>query len=280
MINSNFSQVDQGIASRLQAAFQADKLAHSYLFVSPDSQVAMATALWTACLVNCETHGPDGTCNKCQRILAMDYPDVSVISPESTTISIDQVRALKEQLGITALESDRRVYIINDAQKLTLNAANALLNLLEEPLAPVLTILTTNNEEQILPTIRSRTQILQFTAHVQNDLLDYGFSKEQVDKLGDTTKLKQQIKYLYEEMLEHNQLALVTAHQITNNLTNEAQKFIIYYLKKLATDHVNTSDNLADNGALLMALMQVDQMLISNVSFRNCIDWLVLNWKK
>lgn len=97
-------------------------------------------------------------------------------------MGIDQVRPLKEELAKSPVESSRRFFFINEAQKLTLSAANGLLNLLEEPIAPVVTILITNNSDQILPTIRSRTQIINFDNGEKPDgktavLLENGFLK-------------------------------------------------------------------------------------------------------
>lgn len=97
--------------------------------------------------------------------------------------------------------------MINEAQKLTMPAANALLNLLEEPIAPVVSILVTNNTDQILPTIRSRTQILKFDSSKKANgkeeiLIENGFSNEEIEELKDTKKIDQEIKYFYQELLE------------------------------------------------------------------------------
>lgn len=126
----------------LRKAYEQKKLAHSYLFVDSDEIRALNTAYWLACLFNCTGENkPDGTCRNCKQILSGNHPDVLLVEPEGKqTLGIDQVRPLKEELAKSPVESSRRFFFINEAQKLTLSAANGLLNLLEEPVAPVVTI--------------------------------------------------------------------------------------------------------------------------------------------
>lgn len=271
----------------LQRAYQQKKLAHSYLFVDSDESRALNTAYWLACLFNCTGENkPDGTCQNCKQILSGNHPDVLLVEPEGKqTLGIDQVRPLKEELAKSPVESSRRFFFINEAQKMTLSAANGLLNLLEEPVAPVVTILITNNSDQILPTVRSRTQIINFDNGEKPTgktalLLENGFSKSEIEELGNLDKLDQAIKYFYQEMLEHNSLALVSAHKLSENakLVSE-QRYILVKLKLLA-EH-DLSDSLKLNIAVRMLdnLVEIDKMRLSNVNFRNSLDYLALNWK-
>lgn len=283
----DISNVGTKQAQFLQRAYQQKKLAHSYLFVDSDESRALNTAYWLACLFNCTGENkPDGTCQNCKQILSGNHPDVLLVEPEGKqTLGIDQVRPLKEELAKSPVESSRRFFFINEAQKMTLSAANGLLNLLEEPVAPVVTILITNNSDQILPTVRSRTQIINFDNGEKPTgktalLLENGFSKSEIEELGNLDKLDQAIKYFYQEMLEHNSLALVSAHKLSENakLVSE-QRYILVKLKLLA-EH-DLSDSLKLNIAVRMLdnLVEIDKMRLSNVNFRNSLDYLALNWK-
>ena len=234
----DISNIGTKQAQFLQRAYQQKKLAHSYLFVDSDESRALNTAYWLACLFNCTGENkPDGTCQNCKQILSGNHPDVLLVEPEGKqTLGIDQVRPLKEELAKSPVESSRRFFFINEAQKMTLSAANGLLNLLEEPVAPVVTILITNNSDQILPTVRSRTQIINFDNGEKPTgktalLLENGFSKSEIEELGNLDKLDQAIKYFYQEMLEHNSLALVSAHKLSENakLVSE-QRYILVKL--------------------------------------------------
>lgn len=283
----DISNIGTKQAQFLQRAYQQKKLAHSYLFVDSDESRALNTAYWLACLFNCTGENkPDGTCQNCKQILSGNHPDVLLVEPEGKqTLGIDQVRPLKEELAKSPVESSRRFFFINEAQKMTLSAANGLLNLLEEPVAPVVTILITNNGDQILPTVRSRTQIINFDNGEKPTgktalLLENGFSKSEIEELGNLDKLDQAIKYFYQEMLEHNSLALVSAHKLSENakLVSE-QRYILVKLKLLA-EH-DLSDSLKLNIAVRMLdnLVEIDKMRLSNVNFRNSLDYLALNWK-
>ena len=283
----DISNIGTKQAQFLQRAYQQKKLAHSYLFVDSDESRALNTAYWLACLFNCTGENkPDGTCQNCKQILSGNHPDVLLVEPEGKqTLGIDQVRPLKEELAKSPVESSRRFFFINEAQKMTLSAANGLLNLLEEPVAPVVTILITNNSDQILPTVRSRTQIINFDNGEKPTgktalLLENGFSKSEIEELGNLDKLDQAIKYFYQEMLEHNSLALVSAHKLSENYKLVSEQFYILVKLKLLAEH-DLSDSLKLNIAARMLdnLVEIDKMRLSNVNFRNSLDYLALNWK-
>src|SRR5699024_11244614 len=119
---------------------------------------------WLACLFNCTGENkPDGSCQNCRQILSGNHPDVLLVAPDGKqTLGIDQIRPLKEELAKSPVESTRRFFFINEAQKLTLAAANGLLNLLEETVSQVDTILLTNIRDQLFLSVRSRTQLFLF----------------------------------------------------------------------------------------------------------------------
>ena len=283
----NIKEAGQKQTEFLRQAFEQNKLAHSYLFVDANEIQALNTAYWLACLFNCSgSKKPDGTCQNCRQIISGNHPDVLLVKPEGKqTLGIDQVRILKEELAKSPVQSSVRFFFINEAQKLTLPAANALLNLLEEPIAPVVTILITNNTDQILPTIRSRTQIINFANNDKEngksaELLANGFSSSEVSELEDTAKLDKDTKYFYQEMIEHNSLALVSAHQLAEIARSKSeQNYILFLLKKWAQEDLDNSHQ--DDGArMLKYLLEVDKMQYSNVSFRNLLDFLALQWKR
>ncbi|NRO30213.1 DNA polymerase III subunit gamma/tau [Lactobacillus helveticus] len=283
----DISNIGTKQAEFLKRAYQQKKLAHSYLFVDSDETRALNTAYWLACLFNCTGENkPDGTCQNCKQILSGNHPDVLLVEPEGKqTLGIDQVRPLKEELAKSPVESSRRFFFINEAQKMTLSAANGLLNLLEEPIAPVVTILITNNSDQILPTVRSRTQIINFDNGEKLTgktalLLENGFSKNEIEELGNLDKLDQSIKYFYQEMLEHNSLALVSAHKLSESakLVSE-QRYILVKLKLLAEHDLTDSLKMSIAAGMLDNLVEIDKMRLSNVNFHNSLDYLALNWK-
>lgn len=277
MIDLNNASIKEKIF--LKDALENNKLAHAYLFIDTLNERAVDTAYWLACYINCTgTNKPDGVCNNCQRILSGNFPDVHYVTTQNRkTLSIDQIRPLKQELAKSPVESKRRIFIINQAQTLTLSAANALLNLLEEPVAPVTTILITNNLDQILPTIQSRTQHLYFNNESQKDDLLDEFTNEQIDQLGDIQELSAKIKYLFQEMLNHDQLAIIQIHELANLCkTSVQEQFVFYELKKLCLNELYNQRNTLATSKLLELLMTADKMKASNVNFRNRLDYVAL----
>lgn len=283
----DLSNVGKKQTQFLKRAYDQKKLAHSYLFVDSDEARALNTAYWLACLFNCTGENkPDGSCQNCRQILSGNHPDVLLVVPDGKqTLGIDQIRPLKEELAKSPVESTRRFFFINEAQKLTLAAANGLLNLLEEPVAPVVTILITNNSDQILPTVRSRTQIINFDNGERASgrtavLLENGFSKAEIEELGNLDKWNQAIKYFYQEMLEHNSLALVSAHKLAADakLVSE-QRYILLQLKLLAEQDLRNPAKRIMAATMLKNLIEIDKMRLSNVNLQNALDYLALKWK-
>lgn len=98
-----------------------------------------------------------------QRVAKGIHPDCSLIGPSGKTIRIEVLRDLKQKAYLHPLEGAAKVFIIDNAEKMTTAGANALLKILEEPPAQTYLILITSAPSQILPTIRSRCQVLEFS---------------------------------------------------------------------------------------------------------------------
>ncbi|GHW01878.1 DNA polymerase III subunit delta [Lactobacillus nasalidis] len=288
----DLNKIGSAEAGQLQQAQDRGQLSHAYLLLAGDEAEALNTAYWLICYANCEGENkPDGTCPACQRILSGNHPDVMLIDTEENrqTIAIDQVRTLKQELAKSPAEGDRRYFVINHAQKLTLPAANALLNLLEEPVAPVVTFLIASNGGQILPTIRSRTQIINFSQQPASSreslLLENGMTQAEVDQIKDSSQVDQAVKYFYQELQEHDPLAIVSAHQLAALVKKQKQgtkaweKYVWILLKKWAEKEL-TAGNVQQAAAFLADLLQIDQMRQSNVGFLNNLDYLALKWQQ
>ena len=150
----------------LAQAIRSSRPSHAYLITGP-SQVGKTTlARAFAQALLCETGqgapcgGSVDPCRTCQRVAQGRYPDVQFIAAEKNAIQIDQVRALQADAAVAPLEGRRKIFIIQEIERATLPAANALLKSLEEPPPQVILLLTATRRDQVLPTILSRCQLV------------------------------------------------------------------------------------------------------------------------
>jgi DNA polymerase-3 subunit delta' len=189
----------QPAARHLRKAVLEGRLAHAYLIVGPRHVGKLDLALELACAVNCLAapgERPCGECSQCRRISSRRHADIQVISlrrPQEEQqprkeIGIDQVREVGRLASLMPFEGRYRVFIFDEAERMSEEASNALLKTLEEPPPNVLLVLTTTREEALLPTIRSRCQRLQMRPLPREEVMDYlvsslGLEREEAERL-------------------------------------------------------------------------------------------------
>ncbi|MFC5648871.1 DNA polymerase III subunit delta' [Paenibacillus solisilvae] len=168
----------------LQHALSSGKVSHAYLFTGPPGSGRMAMANAFAKALFCTSGGDDacGHCLECRKFDHGNQPDLHVVEPDGASIKIDQIRELQRELSYKNIGTERKIYIIQQVETMTLQAANSLLKFLEEPQSPVVAILLTDNGQAVLPTIRSRTQWVPFMPLVPHDMLQT-LSQEGVPQL-------------------------------------------------------------------------------------------------
>lgn len=147
------------------------KISHAYIFLGTDDETT-GEALKLAQTANCENEdlAPCGICNSCRKIQNKVHPDVAHIYPEGASVKIEQVRKLILDSAGKAVEGANKVYIIHQAHTMTVQAQNALLKTLEDPIADSIVILLSNNLKQLIPTVISRCQVRDFS-HLAKPLL-------------------------------------------------------------------------------------------------------------
>lgn len=151
------------ILALLDYSLKNNAIAHAYLLVGPQHVGKGTLAINMAQALNCD--GPElpcGQCRSCQRILEGKHADVTTIGLDSRTeIGIDDIRGLQRLANLPPYEGKYKVFIIDDAEYLSTEAANSLLKILEEPPQRVIWLLLAAEEEHLLPTIVSRCQRLE-----------------------------------------------------------------------------------------------------------------------
>lgn len=162
----------QQTITSLQTAVARQRLAHAYLFHGEAAIGKRSVALCFAQALNCERSSPSdmidacSTCRSCQQIQARTHPDFFVIEPDNELatpqIKIEQVREIEQQIMYRPLIGERKICLIDEADRMTIGAANALLKTLEEPPDHSLFFLITSRPAALPSTIRSRCQSLRF----------------------------------------------------------------------------------------------------------------------
>ncbi len=160
----------------LYTALRQGRLAHAFLLFGPEGSGRHTLVREIASALNCERRSeklPCHNCSACRRIAADQFPDLSYLcrAEDKATIGVDQVRAMREDMFLSPTESDAKIYVIEHAESLTVQAQNALLKVLEEPPGRVRVFLLTDSLSPILTTIKSRTQLLRMQRLTEEQLL-------------------------------------------------------------------------------------------------------------
>ena len=291
--------------SELAHAIVNQQVSHAYLFVGDNQEQVLQLGEWFAQALFCENLKdgyPCGVCNHCKRIKNNEFPDVMYVTTDKKNIGVDDIRDAKSEMGQTGIESDHRVFIIEHADRLTTAAANSLLKFLEDPVGNITTILLAPSATVVLPTIRSRVQIVNLAdsadsdlaqqlkkngysdadlkmvhaAHLENLLLESNVSAESIEKI------RSAVKRWFGLLMDNSDSAFVEvgAKLITILENREQQEIFMSLLENLFSDYLNTqiknNSNLEIVTGNVDQFLQAKQMWSANVSFENSLENLAL----
>lgn len=165
------------IIEHLQNAIKTDKVSHAYILDGPDMSGKKMIADAFSMTLQCEKKGikPCMECHSCKQALGKNQPDIIYLQHEKpNTISVDDIRSqINNDIGVKPYSSKYKVYIVDEAEKMNVQAQNALLKTIEEPPAYAVILLLTNNAEIFLPTILSRCVRLSLKAVPDEKIRSY-----------------------------------------------------------------------------------------------------------
>lgn len=288
------------IKSDLIKSFNTNSVAHSYIFSGQygigKKQIATEFAKMILCL-----NKDKAPCNECKSCLELENdnnPDFNVIKPDGK-IKIDQIRQMLEKVYEKPIISDKKVYIIDDAETMTVEAQNCLLKTLEEPPEYIVIILITSNESNLINTIKSRCLKLTFNPLNKDELrkclesnLDFQNISETMlenfeGSVGKALKVKDKQELYSNIETTLSNLNCNSVIELVNNATeiykgkeniNEIlEYFNIYFLKKAKEEYNKASKYVK----AIEIIEDTKKRLAYNSNYDMTIDNLLINiWEE
>ena len=279
--------------NRFVRILEQDQLNHAYLFSGFFGSLEMVQFLAKSLFCTDKVGVlPCENCRNCKLIEQEEFPDVTLIKPVNQVIKTERIRELVGQFSQTGIESQQQVFIIEQAEKMHPNAANSLLKVIEEPQSEVYIFFLTSDEEKILPTIRSRTQIFNFKKQEEkliHQLEQAGLVKKKATLLAQFCQSRAEAEKLV------NQASFWT-------LVDESERLLTWLVAKKKESYLQVAklSSLADDKEkqdqvlrilevlcgqdllqarirqILQDLLEARKMWQANVSFQNAMEYLFL----
>ena len=253
-------QIDKYLKERQPIIYQTftnslknKSLSHAYLLVGNPGTPLLETATFLAKSILCDEPSPlaCSNCITCLRIESDNYPDVITLDGSKATIKKEDVLNIESRFEKTAFETKGiMIYIVHLVENMTLEAINSILKFLEEPEGEVYAFLTTNNVNNVLPTIISRCQTLNLKSINRKDIID-----ETIDLSIDRSDAEL-LSYFYndselifdflkdEEESENYFISKKAIIGLLEALNNGNDKDAIYYVQKKIVPLIKTKEEM------------------------------------
>ena len=168
---SHITEILQGAVAAARSGVESQEMTHAWIFTGPPGSGRSSAAVAFASALICP-EGSCGTCQACHSARSSGHPDVEIIRTEGLSIKIDEIRDLLTRTSWAPSMGGWRVVVMEDADRMTESAANALLKAIEEPGARTVWLLCAPTLHDILPTIRSRCRHLQLRTPSTQDVTE------------------------------------------------------------------------------------------------------------
>ena len=266
---------NEQIKKELERAVDENKVSHSYMFVGIEGIGKKLMAKSFAQIILCTNENKRGChqCKSCIEFVSNNHPDFLYIEPDGNSIKIEQIRYLQRKIQEKPIISNKKVYIINDADKMTTEAQNCLLKTLEEPPEYSTIILIGSNENAFLNTIKSRCMKIAFQP------IEAKYIKQYMEKTYGLTNISQ-------NMLEAFQGSIGKAiilkdkreeYEKMENMTEKLSKRDMTELIKLGEPLYQSKDQIINILEYINIILL--KLAKENTQYTNCID-IIENTKK
>lgn len=277
---------NEHIKESLIKVVNSSSVSHSYLFIGKSGIGKKLFAKELAKKVMCLG---DETCESCVKFEANSNPDFQIIVPDGRTLKIEQIRNLQAKIIEKPIISNKKVYIIDDAECMSEEAQNCLLKTLEEPPEYAMIILISSNENRILQTIKSRCVIIRFEDLTDKQIADYlniqdkeiiklcGGSLEKASKIQENKDTYLQLKN-FANALETS--SLIECFDISKMFTALKDNIleILDYLNIIFFEKANTNIKFAK---AISIIEKTKKKIMANNNFDMSIDYMVIHiWEE
>lgn len=284
------------IKQSLEKSIKEKKTSHSYLFTGIQGigkkMIAIEIAKNILCFSDEECNN---TCKSCVEFKSNNHPDFLLLQPDGNSIKIDQIRYLQQKIQEKPIISEKKVYVIDDADTMTVEAQNCLLKTLEEPPEFATIILIGSNENAFLTTIKSRCMILHFQKIENAEILKYLKENYDIDNIssnvldmfqgsiGKAISLKdkkdeyENIEKIIENLNTKDIIDIIKISEVIYKSKEEIFEILDYIniilLKRAKTNYLYTNCiNIVEN---------TKKRLKQNANYDMCIDNMLFNmWEE
>ena len=174
---SHLVKILKGAVAAARSGEESQEMTHAWLFTGPPGSGRSSAAVAFACALICSNDGC-GTCSNCRAAKSGTHSDVEIIRTEGLSIKIEEIRELLTRVAWAPAMGGWRVVVMEDADRLTESAANALLKAIEEPGNRTVWLLCAPTLHDVLPTIRSRCRHLQLVTPSAKDVAEVLINRE------------------------------------------------------------------------------------------------------
>lgn len=172
-MNSSYIIGHDKIKKYISGLLKENKLSHGYLFSGPNGIGKRLLSLEVSKIVFCKNSKIEacGSCSSCHKFDSLNHPDIIMIEPDGNSIKNKQVEDIQSFIKIKPNESEKKIIIIDNADKMTISAQNRILKTLEEPPSYGMIFLISSKPHALLPTIKSRCQIIDF-GKIEDEIIE------------------------------------------------------------------------------------------------------------
>ncbi len=285
----------------LSNAINNNGILHSYLFIGEEGigKKELAKEFSKAILCTSEEDRPCDICKACREFNTNNNINFSAINEEGSAIKIDQIRNMQNKIAEKPMNSNYKIYLINDVELMTQEAQNCLLKTLEEPPEYIVIILITSNENKVLNTIKSRCLKLYFNNLTNEEVKNILENKFGIENTGNSfltavggsikkallikekSSEYEQIDKLFDIIKKENLVNFINSASILYENKDDIYNFLDYINILLENKMKEDTYSASKYANCIFIVEEVKKRLRANSNYDMSIDYLLMNiWKE